>query len=443
MPLYNEPVITEFQNGLTLVSLSNPLLNTSAIGFEVGSRDDPVWCDGLAHWWEHMLCRRSATHDPQFVNLLMRRHYGGSDGDGIKVCTTESIMLFGHTDLLHRRFLTKDVFPVNAAMVRDGLYEIRHMRSSGDVILTDQAVRVEKAAVHNETCRNDDMPDLASYKMALQLLYTTSPHRNFGDSHPEQLRQLKLGRARQWAQGQFVPAKMKVVLMGPSQAEAVRMVRQAELNEMPSWTPTKLDVDTSDTTPHLSGVRSGVLVWPKLKQTHLRLLWPVPPYGSKDDEALQVLCAVLKDRIEDVLREENDQFKGGVYHPSVEWDASSTHGLIDLWFATVGCRAHREMLLERVLRVIRQVATDTSSAFDAHVDAARKREADEFVEAYRYVPSTFAEWMMAAIASGDRRLERFKVYHRAVLRVTPKMVRAAAARWLPTDRYVRVAVERD
>jgi predicted Zn-dependent peptidase len=443
MPAYNEPLVTQFTNGLTLVSLANSLLNTSAIGFEVGTRNDPVWCNGLAHWWEHMLCRRSTEHDDALVNLLMRRHFGGSDGDGIKVCTTDCYMLFGHADLMRRRYLTRDVFPMTAAMVRDGMYALRRMRDGGDVILTPHAAKCEKAAVHNETRRNDDMPDLASYKMALQLLYTTSQHRNFGDCHPGQLRAVKLGRAKQWAQGQFVPSKMTVVMMGPTQAEAVRMVRAAGLNELPSWPASVLDVDRNDITPNLSGVRSGVLMWPKLHQTHVRMLWPVLPFGSDDDEALQVLCAVLKDRIEQAQREDNEDFDSGVYHPAVEWDASSTHGHIDVWFATVGNRARREMLVDQVLRVIRGIANDTSTAFDQHVDAARRREADEFLEAYRYVPSTFAEWIVAALAGGDRDLSKFKQFHRTVLRVTPKMVRAAAAKWLPTDRFVRVAVERD
>src|SRR4030042_2049286 len=188
MSLYNEPIVTPFQNGLTLVNLTNSLLNTSLIGFKVGSRNDPVWCNGLAHWWEHMLCRRSKEHDDRIVNLLMRRHFGGSDGDGIKVCTTESIMMFGHADLLTRRYLKKDVFPVMAPMVRDGIHALRVMHAPKDVILTDKPARVEKAAVHNDSRRNDDLPDVSSYKAALQLLYTASPHRNFGDSHPGQLR---------------------------------------------------------------------------------------------------------------------------------------------------------------------------------------------------------------------------------------------------------------
>jgi len=441
MSLYNEPLITRFQNELTLVSLANSMLNTSMFGFGVGSRDDAIWCPGLAHWWEHMLCRRSKGHNDWIVNLLNRRHFGGSDGEGMKVCTTDSYMLIGHADLLTRRYLNRDVFPVTSAMVRDGLYAIRVMHAPHDVILTDKAVRVEKAAVHNETCRNDDLPDVASYKAALQLLYTTSPHRNFGDSHPESLRTLKLGRAKLWAQGQFGPSKMIVVLMGPSQNEAVRMIRQHELNEIPNWKADPLVVDPHDITPRLTGVREAVIRWPYLHQTHVRLLWPVGPYGSEDDEALQVLAPVFKDRIEEALREENELYDGGTYHPFVEWDASSTHGLIDVWFATVGDRGHRERLVERVLKVARDLSRDTSTAFEQHVDAARRNEADEFIEAYRYVPSTFAEWMVQAIVNDDRDLTRFKRFHFDIMRVTPKMVRAAAAKWLHPDRYVRVTVD--
>lgn len=455
MAVYNPPKITPFDNGMILVSMRNELLSASQVGFTVGARNDPTDFRGMAHVNEHDFCRgasKLAMHaairrfpgrpvpvSERQANRCYRRFFGGSNGPGINVYTLTSHTGYGHQDLFAPRYLGS-VFPVMAGMIRDGMYDVRDVPNRNDAIVSPKAFEVERSAVDNETAENDEFAAMDGYRAGLKALYVLNPARNHGDSDPEQLAQVKLGTVKQWARGHYVPANMRVIILGPSKNKAVRLVREAKLNEIPAWTPDKWHYDRSDDLPVLDSVKHVELTRVGTKMRHVSIFWPTDPYGCAFALALQVLVGLIKDRIEDELREENTVFPGGVYHPFVDWDCTSSHGFFTVQFSTRGSDAHCDDLVRRVLDRMEEVKTDRSTEFAEDVDDGRFFLANSYLEEYHFTPGAFADRMMAALANGDPKLERFNAYYNDMLHVSPTRVRNAAIKYLHRDRLVLTVV---
>ena len=451
MSLYNEPVITPFYNKMELVTIANELVGTSQVGFATGSRNDPPDAIGIGHGFEHLACRGAS---PQAVAAITQRHnhrpspvtqrqadrcyrrfFGGSNGPGINIYTLHSTMGFGHQDLFKPRYLPH-VFYTMGGMVRDVMYDMYDMRNREDTILSPRAWFVEKGAVDNETADNDERAEMEAYRQGLKLLYATNPARNYGDSEPEHLTRMKVGRVKQWAQGNIVSSRMKVVIIGPSRNAAVRMLRKVGLNKLPDHAPVPWHYDRSDDVPALDGIRTAEVIR-SCKKHHVHLFWPTETFMTRDALALEVLSGILKERIEEEFREHNHSSPGGVYHPAVEWDASSSHGTLEAWFSTTGGRAHCDDLTGRLLEVVERLKEDESDLLAEDVDDRRNYLADAYLEQYRFMPGTIADMIIDYLANGDAKLERFRAYPDAVRRVTPHQVRKAARKYLHTDRFVQ------
>ena len=366
---------------------------------------------------------------------MFRRYFGGSSGSGINVHTEHSYTGYGHQDLFHARH-RNEVFQIMAGMVRDAMYDIRDMRNRDDAIVNARALSVERSAVDNETGLNDEWPGMAGYRAALRALYTTNPARHWGDSDPEQLARVKVGTMKQWAQVNCVPATMCVVLIGPNQHDAVRMVRDARLNELPPWPATSWSYNRSDDVPVLTDIRRITTDRSGATMHHVCMLWPTETFSTRDAFALEVLEGILKDRIDAALREGNLVHPGGIYHSDVVWDCSSSHGVMLVEFATRGDRAHCEYLIERMLDVISDIVSGPSSELEEDVEDATFFLAHLFLEHYRFSPGALSDRILMSLANGDEDLSRFSSYYDDIRRVTHRMLRAVAAKYLHRDRFV-------
>ena len=451
----NPPVITRFENGMQLISITNELLSASQIGFTRGSRNDPKSCSGMAHDVEHLLCRGASPRAvasirqrfperPEPVGVrrtdrTYRKFFGGSNGPGINVYTLHSHTGYGHQDLFHPRH-RNEVFQVLAGNVRDGMYDVRDVRRRDDGIVTPRAFFVERSAVDNETSGNDEHPSMAGYRAALKTLYRENPARSWGDADLGQLSRLKLGTLKQWAQVNIVPETMRVIIIGPKPHVALRMVREAKLTEMPHWATGPWWYDRSDDVPVLTEVRREELVRRDIAKRHVHMFWPTETWSTKDAEALEVLVGLLKDRIEYDQREENYEYPGGVYHPEVDWDASSSHGYFMVAFETRGSDAHVEDLIRRTLDIIDAVKADRSPQFTEDVDDGKFYLANAYLERYRFMPGALADQIMEHLANGDEKLTKFNSYYDDMMRVSPTRVRNAAAKYLHRDRFVLTVV---
>lgn len=166
--------------------------------------------------------------------------------------------------------------------------------------------------------------------------------------------------------------------------------------------------------------------------SHVCMLWPTGPYGGPDMYALEVLAGLMKDRIEEELREK----QRAVYHPAVNWDATSSHGFLSVEFSTLMLGADCDRVIRCVLDVLGELPRDRSETFAREVEAGRFNLANTYLEQYRYMPGAFADRMLTALANGDAKLKRFNTYYADMLRVSPTQVRNAAARYLHRDKFV-------
>ncbi len=439
---YNDPVITTFENGMEMVTIANRLLNTSAIGFTVGMRDDPPWLDGAAHLVEHLVFRRGATHDSRTVNRMMRRFLGGSDGPGMNVYTVHSHTMFAHQDLLRRSNL-EHVFGITGRIVCDNLYDLRRMRSSKDrpLIIDDAVYDVERAAVHNEDGEFTDSYMHEATRLAYAELYRGgNPAGRVGTGDEAQLRGTKLGRLKQWAQGRYVPSRLRIILLGPTANDGLRLVRGVGLNELPAWPSQECSYQSHDQVPVLSSVREVIATRPLIEMCYISLVWPTDIAYRCDRLALEVLESVLKDRIEGAIREENRLFDGGLYHPHVAWDSTSSHGAFSIHVSTRGSWAYARTLIDKILTVIEYLKSDTTSDLDEDVKDARENLADAFIEEYKFIPGALTDRIMDALSNGDPELHKFKIYHSDVRRVSARRVRDVAHQYLHKDRFVLAVV---
>lgn len=458
MALLRRPTMTEFENGMVVVNHPNIFMNASSLCFLVGHRDDPPWFPGAAHISEHILCRGASdrllakyNHEDRplpvsgrQMDRMMRRYLGGSDGPGMNIYTTACFTSYGHNDLPGRKALravTGTMWPI----VRDGMYELRRMRHN-EGMLDLASLRVERPAVDNEDRGNNDDAFQAACSAASSALFSDNRAGHGGCTEHEKLKGLKLGRLKQWAQKQYVPENLRVVLVGPTSNEALRMVREHELDALPAWKAQSYDDARVEIVPELTSVIEVTTERPKLNMRHVLLLWPTEPFTSEDRPALQVLTDVVKDRVENELRESNEEIPGGVYHPAAEWDASVSHGCISLWFSTHGDAAHAAKLTERALGVVHGIQNDTSSRLMEDVDDARTFLATSFVQEFKFDAATFCDSLMLFLASADRdrdtekSIDAFVAHPNTLMAVTAEDVRSVAEKYLKRDAFVKSVV---
>lgn len=427
-------------NGMLVVSWANRFANISGTGVAAGAADDPEWLDGADHLWEHFVCRRSTTYDDRQVNVMLERYFGGSDGPDINVVTSWDHTFYGHHDLRHRAYL-KDTYPLMATMVRDAVIETHNNRQDDSRLYDLKGLLVERPAVRNETAMyRDDLPRRIS-DLLHQELYRTNPAKRPGDADISQLRRLtKVGRLKMWASGHYVPEKMFTILGGPTQQQALEMVARVELDQLKPYKAAQSLYDGSDDLPVLKGRRDITIDRPGIRQIHVGMAWPTESFTTSDAPAIEVLARVLKMRIEGALREENTNFDAGIYHPAVTWYRSRHHGLLEVWFATVGDEPYVEQAEALILGICQGLKTDPSQAFDDECNAVRLNIFDTIDYEFGFNHEGLCDRIIDHIGGGDRELLLLDSLRKRSYGVKPAHVRAMADKYLSSEGYVRAMI---
>jgi predicted Zn-dependent peptidase len=451
MGSYNTPVITTFENRMVLVSIANQL-NTSTVGFTVGHRNGPPWLSGgAAHLMEHLMISgaperciqlaleagRSRPPTDREVLRVMNRYLGGTHGIDMNVFTEYSHTGHGHGDLLTRHALGR-VFGTFAPLIREGMYDMRRMRKHW--VLDQENLLIERAAVDNETGHSDEDPSQKVVETALGMLYGQNPIRWWDGPSTQELDRARLGRLKQWGMRQYVPSNMRIIIIGPNHNRAARMVRKAGLDQIPDWPAEPLVVDEAHQVPELGDVEYCELEHPGGVMTHVMMVWPTKTFTSSDLYTLQVLGDILDGRIEKVLRDENRVLPGGIYHPTVAWEGTSTHGFLEVYFASKGDRAHVDKLTTQALQVIEEIKEDYSAKLEEDVYDRQIYLKNSYLDAYRFNAIALCDQLFEYLANGDTELKRFMSYEQDVMAVTSRKIRNAANRYLPRDRRVHAVV---
>ena len=430
--------ITQFDNGIYLYSMANSNLNLSAIGFRSGSIHDPPGLSGMNHLVEHMVCRRGTNHPERDAERIMNYYMGGTHGQDINIRCDRSSVLYGHGDLRRREHMWK-CFEMNVDFVKSAMLDAY---GTGPRVLNTNALRVEKAAIHNEyRLRGTDVTAEHLYDLMHWCLYNSNPARRRVDCGRSDLSRVKLSQVRQFIRDRYTTETMFVILIGPKNNESVDKVREY-FGDLPQFSSKPLAYDHSDDFPVLDSVKSFEIVRPGIRQHHVAIAFPAGNYLSKDSEALDVLTAIWEHRIEKRLREENINFNAGIYHPDSWFPRTFTYGMVATQFATVGDSEYVERAIAMAIEECEKIKLDESTQFDEDCADRKAYLKDSFDQMLLWYPLDLCEAITEATCNGDLKLKRFTSYQLHLNKVTSKRLREVAQRYFTTpDRFIRIVVK--
>lgn len=417
------------KNGMMLYYGAANAVNLAGVGVRAGSLHDPKDKEGMAHYVEHMLCRRSRRYsDEKKTVYIMQRYLGGTHDGDIDICTTRSYTYYGHLDLLRRQYLLKS-FDLMASFVHP---ETRMVEAEG--------VPVEFSAVHNEYCLNGvDATDVLLEDLMHQTLYTANPARSRVDFRPEQWKPMSdsevMAATRQFVRKWYVPSNMFAVFLGSDFKTAKKLADQY-FGDWESPARPCLDYDKSDELPKLTEVRSLEVVRPGIHQHHVGIAFPTENYMSEDAESLDVLERILNPRIEARLREENRDRGKGIYHPYTETIRTFCHGMFFVYFATIGGKDYARFAEDVVLEEIGKLKRELVSQREFDV---RDRIRDEYNNMFWNTPNNLVGAIREATSNGDPGLVRLNDFRNRLNRVNRRKLRVVANKYF-TDNYARVVI---
>lgn len=430
--------VTNFDNGIFLYSMANSNLHLSAIGFRSGSIHDPPGLSGINHLVEHMVCRRGTSHTERDAERVMNRYMGGTHGPDINIRCDRSSVLYGHGDLRRREYMWK-CFEMNADFVRSAMLDTHGL---GPRVLDVNALRIEKAAIHNEYyLRGTDNVENHVYDLLHWHLYKNNPARRRVDCGRGDLSAIKLAHVRQFIRDRYTTETMFVVLIGPKNNEAVEKVRE-HFGDLPRRSPEPFIHDCSDDFPVLDGIKSFELVRPGIRQNHVGIAFPTGNYLSKDSEALDVLSAIWEHRVEQRLREENRDFNAGIYHPESWFHRTFTHGMIAIQFATVGDDKYVERAVAMAVEECEKLKSDESSRLEEDCEDREAYLKGSFDQMLLWYPLDLCEAITEATCNGDPKLKRFVSYPKNLSQVSSRRIQEVARKYFTTpNRFLKVLVK--
>jgi predicted Zn-dependent peptidase len=420
--------VHRMKNGMMLYYGYSGGTNLAGIGIRAGSMYDPRDKEGVAHFVEHMLCRKSRRYSDKEATHLLQRYLGGTHGGDIDICTDRSYTYYGHLDLLRKQYMLK-AFDLMASFVHP---ETR-------MIDTEDAP-VELAAVHNEYCLNGvDSTEMLLADLTYETLYTKNPARSRVDFRPEQWASLSesdaAAAARQFVRRWYVPANMFVIMLGPDFKQAKKLMD----NHFGNWengAVPRLDYDRSDELPKLSEIRSLEVTRPGIRQHHVAIAFPTESYMSEDAEAIDILARILDWRVEERLREDNRDRGKGIYHPSVESVRTFCHGILYISFATAGDKDYARFAEAAVIDEIKKLKSELVSRDEFDL---RDRVRDEYNDTFWNMPNGLVDLIRDAAANGDPELVSLNDFRRRLNRVNRRKLCDIANKYFG-ENYARVVI---
>ncbi len=414
--------VGQLRNGMRFYSQFDPNTHLGGIGVKAGSAHDPPDKRGLAHFTEHVVAGSSAKHDDRTVDLEYYEKYMGGPDASANIRTDYVSTFYGHDSLLWRPHLT-DCFDMLANL-------ILHPQ------IKESRVALEKAAVHNEyhLYGEDSLFERARVRLN-QVLYEKNPVRNRIDCELPEFERVGIADVHAFMRRYYVPRNMFIILFGPTFAE-VKRTAERYFEDWGRPTTPILDYDHSDDVPRLTAVRSVEEVAPNIGQTHVMLGFPTETANTMDAAALDILARIWAFRLRTRLREDNRDFRKGVYRVHVIPERTYLHGLLRIWFATVGAQfadAAETIVLEEAQRL------RESFVLDDELDAMRKSLEWQYRDAFKNSPGILSEMVIDSVANGDEELQGLHSYIPRLHTVTRSSLRVVAQKYL-TPYYARAII---
>lgn len=417
---------TPLKNGMRYYSHFDAGMHIGGIGVKAGSIHDPPKMRGMAHLVEHCIFCRSRKYPAEVVDCRYYERYMGGPEENANVRTFFTSTYYGHDMLLWRPHLM-DCFEMIVNLVKH--HEI-----------DDNLVKSEKSAVHNEAeLHGSDLPWMSVHDMARKLLYVKNPAGNRIDAELPEFERIKRQDVRNFIRRFNVPKNMFAVLFGPEH-QKVKQIVERYFDDWGATTEPTIEYDGSDNVPVLTSVRQTERIFCGLKQNHLAMAFPTEVYGSKDDEAVEILCRILSMRLRRRLRGDNTDFNKGVYRVFAVPERSKYHGAIYIWFATVGGMDTVSEYEEIVLKEMRKLTETLVSAEE--MDSIRNNLEYRYRASFRDNPGALSELVIDAATNDDEDLIGLHSYLPNLEKVTRGKLREVAKKYF-TPFYARALIRRN
>ena len=175
-----------------------------------------------------------------------------------------------------------------------------------------------------------------------------------------------------------------------------------------------------------------------IHQYHVAVGFPTWPYGSKDDEVLDVLSEIWGWRLREALRDENRKWGKGTYRAMTFTPRSFAHGMIYALFATPS-EDFARYGIERIIAACEELKAKW--VLNDELVAMSNKLYNDYLDAFNTSPGDLAERIIDASANGDEDMRRLNSFLGRLSRVGKKSIMRVANEYFTTPNYVSVLIK--
>ncbi len=372
----------------------------------------------MCHLTEHILGSFSREGELKF------EEYECGPEENVNIRVDRYSTFYGH-DLLSRREHMLELFDI----IANGLLH---------PVINQESLERERAAVYNEYFLRgiDDMESLVD-DILHEAMYELNPVRNRIDCEPNELLQIKVEDIQSFVRKYYTPNNMFAVILGPP-FQKVKRIAEKYFSELPASPLPPLPRDLSEKRPYLSGVKTLEVERVGIHQFHVAVGFPTEPYGSKDDEALDVLSHIWAWRIREVLRDENREWGKGTYRALTFTPRSFAHGMIYATFATPS-EDFARLGIERILGECEKLKT--AWVLNDELITMSNKLYYSYLDAFNASPDQLAEMIIDAATNGDFEAQRLNSFLGRLARVGKKSLLRVANEYSTTPNHVQALIK--
>lgn len=419
------PVITSvLKNGFRIYSQydNGDSTNLCGVCVKVGGTSDPPPFYGLAHLLEHTLFRQ--TPNNPLIKVLLAMYRLGRMGS-LNVSTNSMTTLYGTGDLLRRRHL-KESFDIIADLVRNFKIDLA-------------GPKTEKAAIRPEIILAED--DIADdiIEILYENIYTTNPIRNRVAGFVPAAKMIPPSRLVNFYRRYYVASNMAAIILGPKHKEAVEMAKKF-FDDMPFVKPPELFMGYKpgeNPAPRFDTIKTIVQERQGIHITHLAIGFPMKIAAPKDESALELMASVLEFRLWTRLREENQDFRSGVYGVSASFESSKLHSVFMVQTALDTSRIDKAT--EIIINEFQKLRAEPVD--EPLFEASREQLLSDYKMAFAKSAEMLLGLIVNAFANGDEELIWLHRYPKILNRLVPKKLLAVADQYVNPLNSVRVIIK--
>lgn len=284
IPLLGNLAVNQFQlaNGLLVAIVVDPTtpIFTYQTWFNVGSADEPAGRQGLAHLFEHMMFRKTASRGMgEFERIV-----NNNGGTGINAYTSRDQTVYFFT------------FPNDKVELAADLESDRMV----NLVVDDETFETEKGAVLTEKNRGLDDPNRLLWETVYALAYTEHPYRYSTIGEISSIENFTVAEAQNFYTQYYSPNNSLIIVAGDVVPESVIQLIDEKYGMLK---PSEMHKRTITAEPVQHELRQATITHPKATRRMLAKAWHIPNMLHADYPALAYVGKLLTTGKSAVLNE--------------------------------------------------------------------------------------------------------------------------------------------